>query len=66
MLIILLILSRLYLPSLVGYDIEQNLSTEIYSFLSYDRFTPEKMKTKNLTSDGLVLHVPEVDMELSF
>ena len=52
--------------SLVGYDIEQVVSTKIYSLLPADRCTPETMQSTNVTSGGLVLHAPEVDIDLSF
>ena len=52
--------------TLVGYDIEEVLTTKIYSLLPSEQCTPDKLKTKNITHGGLVLHAPEVDIQLSF
>ena len=52
--------------SLVGYDIEQVVSTKIYSLLPADQCTPETMRSTNITNGGLVLHAPEIDIDLSF
>ena len=52
--------------TLVGYDIEQVLSTKIYSLMPSDRCSPDNLKSENLTYGGLVLHAPEVDIDLSY
>ena len=52
--------------TLMGYDIEQVLSTKIYSLMPSDRCSPDKLNTENITYGGLVLHAPEVDIDLSF
>ena len=52
--------------TLVGYDIEEVLTTKIYSLLPSEQCTPDKLSTKNITFGGLVLHAPEVDIQMSF
>ena len=52
--------------TLIGYDIEQVLSTKIYSLMPSDRCSPDKLNNENITYGGLVLHAPEVDIDLSF
>ena len=51
---------------IVGYDVEEILTTKIYSLLPSAQCTPDKLKTENITFGGLVLHAPEVDIHLSF
>ena len=51
--------------SFVGYDIEEVLTTKIFSLLPSEQCTPEKLSTKNITFGGLVLHAPEVDIQMS-
>ena len=52
--------------TLIGYDIEQVLSTKIYSLMPSDRCSLDKLNTENITYGGLVLHAPEVDIDFSF
>ena len=53
-------------PTLVGYDVDNVLSTKVYSLLPSDQCAPERMRTRNITYGGLVLHAPEVDIELPY
>lgn len=52
--------------TLVGYDIEEVLTTKIYSLLPREQCTPASLKSEVVSWGGLVLHAPEVDIELSF
>ena len=52
--------------TLIRYDIEQVLSTKIYSLMPLDRCLPDKFGTEKTTFGGLVLHAPENDINLSF
>ena len=50
----------------MGYDVDNVLSTKVYSLLPSDQCAPERMQTRNITYGGLVLHAPEVDFELQY
>ena len=63
-LLALLISPVVVCPTLVGYDVDNVLSTKVYSLLLSDQCAPERMQTRNITYGGLVLHAPEVDIEL--
>ena len=52
--------------TLIGYDIEQVLSTKVYSLVPTDRCSTDTLDTENKTYVGLVLHAPEVDIDWSF
>ena len=52
--------------TIVGYDIEEVLNTTIYSLLPSEQCHPDKLQTENVTYGALVLHAPEVDIQMSF
>ena len=64
--VLLMTCEHLVLATIVGYDIEEVLTTKIYSLLPSEQCTPDKMHTENVTYGGLVLHAPEVDIQLSY
>lgn len=52
--------------TLVGYDVDQILSTQVYSLLPSDKCVPSQLNTMNITRGALVLYAPEVDVELKY
>ena len=64
--VVLFFLINLVDSSLVGYDIEKILSTQVYSLLPSDQCIPSKLDSQNITRGALVLHAPEVDIELQY
>ena len=52
--------------TLIGYDVEQVLTTNVYSLLPVDRCQPQALDTTEISIGALVLYAPQIDIELHY
>ncbi len=52
--------------TLVGYDIESIVSTQVYSLLPTEQCIPSKLHYQSVTRGALILHAPEIDIMLKY